>query len=63
MTPESFVKQRHPKMREESHKTNGGQSYWLIREIGETMYFCEGKTRANAWRNAKEIIEFRESQP
>jgi len=50
---EEFVKAKMPKARAESHRTNGGERYWLIRDGRAYMPFSEGKTQAQAWKNAK----------
>lgn len=54
-----FVKSLMPKARAERHKTNGGKTYWLIREGSKTMYFAEGDTQAKAWLNARKRIKFK----
>jgi hypothetical protein len=57
MTSEEFVKSRMPKASIERQTTNGGESYYLVREKrSDTMYFAEGKTKSNAWVNAKKRI-------
>ena len=60
MTAKEFVLQHNRRMRAEkiiSGRVKGMQTvYWLIREIGNTMYFAEGKTESNAWVNAKQHI-------
>jgi len=59
MTAEEFVTEKYPNARAESHKTNGplGETYWLIRIGRNNMYFAEGKTKSNAWVNAKKKIK------
>ena len=59
MTAKEIVKEHMPKARAERQKTNRGETYWLIRNGRDYMYFAEGKTESNAWVNAKKIIEKR----
>lgn len=56
MKAKEFVKSKLPTARAESHRTTGGEKYWLIREQGKFMYFCEGKTEGKAWTNAKKKL-------
>ena len=64
MTAEEFVKEQMPKARAERHRTGAnttfGETYWLIRDGRNTMYFSEGKTESNAWVNAKKKLIKRE---
>lgn len=57
MTDKDYVKRYIPKARAEKQKTNKGETYWLIRDGNEIMYFASGKTQSNAWLVAKERIE------
>jgi len=57
MTAKEYVKSKKPKAMAERQKTNGGEVYWLIRELGEWMYIASGKTQSNAWANAKKSIQ------
>jgi len=57
MTAEQFVKKHYPNARCEKQKTNGGESYYLIRDGRNTMYMASGKTKSNAWSNAKKTIK------
>jgi hypothetical protein len=57
MTSEEFVKSRMPKASIERQTTNGGETYYLVRvKRSDTMYFVSGKTKSNAWVNAKKRI-------
>ena len=56
MKAKDFVKSRMPTARAERQTTRGKQSYWLIREGRETMWFADGNTESNAWMNAKKRI-------
>lgn len=53
MTAKETVLSLMPTARSERQVTNGGEKYWLIREIGKTKYYAEGETEAKAWKNAK----------
>ena len=46
------VKAIHPDAAAERHRTNGRQTYWLIRRRGQFMYIADGKTESEAWKNA-----------
>ena len=60
MTAKEFVKSKMPNARAERHvkgRVKGMQeTYWLIREIGQQMYFAIGKSESNAWVEAKKRI-------
>jgi hypothetical protein len=59
MTAKEFVKQYHPNAVDESHLDAriGGKRYWLIRlKPRDTMYFAIGKTKSNAWVEAKKKV-------
>lgn len=56
MTAKEFVKSKMPNAKAERYKTNGNETYWLIRDGKNYMYFCEGNTESNAWVNAKKKI-------
>ena len=47
-----IVKERHPDAHAERYKTNGREVYWLIRFGRSFMYFAEGKSESEAWKNA-----------
>lgn len=53
MTAKEQVISLMPTARSEKQTTNGGETYWLIRERGKFMYYAEGKTEAKAWKNAR----------
>lgn len=60
MTAKDYVKSKMPKAKAERH-TSGKiaglkETYWLIRNGNENMYFAQGKTESNAWVKAKERI-------
>jgi len=57
MTAKEYVKSKKPTARAERQTTNGRESYWLIRELGQYMYIASGKTQSNAWVNAKASIQ------
>lgn len=57
MTAKDFVLSTYPSAKSEKQTTNSGESYWLIRMRGASMYFSDGKTEAKAWKNAKEKIQ------
>ena len=57
MTAKQYVKSKRPKAMSERQKTNGGEVYWLIRELGAYMYIASGNTESNAWVNAKKSIQ------
>ena len=54
MTAKEFVKSKFPKARAESHKTNGGKKYWLIRNGSDFVYMAQGDTQSKAWVNARD---------
>lgn len=53
MTAKEFVKSKLNNPKAERHKTNGNQTYWLIRENAAYNYYAEGETESKAWANAK----------
>ena len=57
LSAEDFVKSILPKAKSERQTTNGGESYYLIREGMQTMYLASGKTKSEAWENAKMVVE------
>ena len=60
MTAKEFVLNKYPKAKSEKHirgRIMGMQeTYWLIRNQGDTMYLESGKTEINAWVNTKKMI-------
>lgn len=59
MTAEQFVKQRYPKARAEHYKRTFGKGYYLVWSdfpSGGGIRISEGETKAEAWKNAKNII-------
>ena len=66
MTAKEFVKKRIPYARAEKQingMVKGFQTtYWLIREIGKTMYLGSGETEAKAWKAAKDYIIHNDSK-
>lgn len=53
MTAKEQVLSLMPTAKSERQVTNGGETYWLIRERGKNMYYAEGETEAKAWKNAR----------
>lgn len=66
MTAKEFVKQHMPTAAAERHvrgRVKGMQeTYWLIRERGQHMYYASGSTESKAWKEAKEQIEYKLKQ-
>lgn len=56
MTIKEFVKSKMPNVKVEKQKTNGGKSYFIIRDGKSRMYFSSGETESKAWKEAKERI-------
>ena len=59
MTAKEFVKSKLPTAMAEYHyalSLKGKRKYWLIREIGNSMYFSDGETQYKAWSNAKKRL-------
>lgn len=54
MTAKEFVISKMPNARAERQTTNGGVKYWLIRNGRSYMWFADGKTEREAWKNAKQ---------
>jgi hypothetical protein len=55
MTAEEYVKLAMPNARAEKYKAGRivGNTYWLIRDGRNTMYFASGNSKSKAWVNAK----------
>lgn len=60
MTAKEFVKEKYPNARVEKQirgRIKGMQEiYYLIRDGRNTMYMASGKSKSNAWVNAKKLI-------
>ena len=59
MTAKELVKSKLPTAKAEYHyafSLMGKRKYWLIRERGNSMYFCAGETEQKAWVNAKKTL-------
>lgn len=60
MTAKEFCLQYKPELRAEYHKHGRikgmEEKYFLIRELGKTMYYASGSTESKAWKQAKEYI-------
>lgn len=56
MKAKDFVKKYYPKARSEKQITNGGETYYLIRNGIDTMYLTNGKTESKAWNKLKERL-------
>ena len=64
MTAKEYVKSVHPNARAERHKTNGGKTYWLIRNGNAFCPMGEGATESKAWVNIKTklVNDFKKQQ-
>lgn len=56
MTAKEFIKSKMPNAKSEKQKTNGGRTYFLIRDGKSVMPYASGSTERSAWSNAKKLF-------
>lgn len=53
MKAKEVVLSQMPTAMAEKQTRHDGTVYWLIREQGKAMYYSEGDTQSEAWKNAR----------
>lgn len=62
MTAKNFVQNKFPKAAAERQVQGDNTVYWLIRDGRAYFYMAQGKTQAEAWKNAKKKIQEQEKK-